>query len=470
MNSILGRTRRVRWLALLGLALAALTLRPALAVDDDVTPRLLSATLESAGPLSPGDTARITFAAEDDASPGSTGLYSQAFARFTTPVDGYVDLEATVTNGQLSSTLELVISPFMVPGAYTLQYVEITDEGFNSVSCNEDGLSGWSTDGVVADDPCPDTLSLDFTIANAGGGDTDAPVLDAQPLIPTDTYEPGSSTSVNYSASDATSGVTRVTLLFNRVGGPNYYLVGIKTGVAAGTGPVSVGIYPDTPGGQYYLDQVRLVDGAGYEVTYFADGTVMKYPSGITGPTTHSFDFNQGFTVNSPGTMDSIYPRTIRSDDAPLTFTLYVHGQNFNAESTVSVDNIIVPTTFVSTTMLTAQVPQSIIYARPPGNNYGVRLTYGDIPPGVPDLAILEGTVGSTADIDDDGCVTAVDAIEMLRSLAGLPPLTSSPPPCNDPLFAPRALIPDLDADRSGAINVGDAVHITRVVAGLVPQ
>lgn len=469
------KTAGARWLLLAGtIGLLVVASRSVAADDvDNVTPRLLTATLQSSGPFQPGDTVRIFFTAEDDPTPGSDGKFYSAFARFTSPLDGYVDLEATVNGGMLSASMEFLVSDFAASGTYTLQYIEVTDSTYNAVSCDEEGLSGWAggNDVVVASNPCPVMPEFSFTVENDAGQDLDAPQLDGDPGLPTDTYEPGQKAVVNYGTVGGGSPITRVQFLFELDGPQSHYVVGGKYGGAAGSGPLNLDIYTTTLHGLYLLDQIRLEDAVGNQSTYFRDGTVMKYPPNASGPTTHTIDFGQGFQVNSPGVSDYVYPRTINAN-TPQNFTLYVFGTAFRPETVVNLDSSPLVTTFISDTLVSAQVPSSLL-VRAAGSNYAVRITYGDAPPppAIPDLSLLTPTNGSTSDIDTDGCVTAMDSLQLLHVLAGLPQaqsLTSCFPTLTS-ASTPR-LVANLDADRDGTVGLGDAVHIQRVVAGVIPE
>jgi hypothetical protein len=68
-------------------------------------------------------------------------------------------------------------------------------------------------------------------------------------------------------------------------------------------------------------------------------------------------------------------------------------------------------------------------------------------------------------DLDCDGDVDAVDALAILRFVAGLPPLVQQEP-CDD-VGASGAAFGDLDCD--GDVDAVDALAVLRFVADLSP-
>lgn len=473
------------WAGLLVLLAAVGMGSKAAAAEDVTTPRLLSATLETPGPFAPGDTIRVNYTAEDDLEPGGDGTISQVRVYFNTPTGGQLTLETSMAAaGQNALTvMELEVPAYAAAGTYTLNYVEVLDPRPNAIFCDQEGYTGFGgfDDTVVATNPCPATLALDFVINNANE-DIDPPVLDSQPGFPVDTYESGQQVTVNYSASDATSDVVNVQFIFehrNAQDVSDYISFGYKIGPGAGAGPVKFNVAPEMMTGDYRFVQVRLYDEAENGTIYFADGTVTYSPSGLTGPTTHSFDFSPAFHVNNGGRIFDIYPRTATKDAGIQPFFMLVTGAGFTEESQVNFELTALETQFIDDKHLLAAVPATAITTRPVGT-YGIRVSYGDLPvqagpPGVTfplEARIFAITLTSTADANEDGCVTARDALDVMRSIAGLDPIPTAPPPCQASAgagAAPRVVLP-FDADWNGSVGISDVVHIQRVVAGYVPE
>ena len=63
----------------------------------------------------------------------------------------------------------------------------------------------------------------------------------------------------------------------------------------------SFSVGDDYENGTWDLEYVSITDGAGNMATYYANGTIRKDPTGLTGPTSHTLDFStDSFTVENP--------------------------------------------------------------------------------------------------------------------------------------------------------------------------
>lgn len=166
-------------------------------------------------------------------------------------------------------------------------------------------------------------------IANAA--DNDAPILTSFSRTSPNSISVGESYSVSYAASDS-SGVRSIHFgFFDSLGGPRTLIAHSSSGVASAT------VGADWPNGTYRLEHIDIYDQSTghHNSVWWRNGRVDKHPSGLTGPSTHSFDlaaadFVVGTTAAPPSVRIDSGPSGPTNDDTPSFHFSGTEGVTFS--------------------------------------------------------------------------------------------------------------------------------------------
>ena len=268
---------------------ATLTVNPA---ADSTTPVLSSFAVQSSTPLAPGDAASVSFSVSDTGS----GMQAVIFG-FTDPLGGSHQVRAdhaAASAGPATAT----IGSFWPSGVYTLAYVDIFDNANNRITYWPNGAVTKSPSGVIG----PSSHSFDFSTAtltiNNPAADSTTPVLSSFAVQSSTPLAPGDAASVSFSVSDTGSGMQAVIFGFTDPLGGSHQVRADHAAASAGPATATIGSF--WPSGVYTLAYVDIFDNANNRITYWPNGAVTKSPSGVIGPSSHSFDFSTAtLTINN---------------------------------------------------------------------------------------------------------------------------------------------------------------------------
>jgi hypothetical protein len=126
--------------------------------------------------------------------------------------------------------------------------------------------------------------------------DVAAPVLSSVSLAEPGPFRPGDTVGVDFSASDA-SGISVIEIAFVDPLGGSRYLSAYNTSNGTATATIGTSWAPGT----YTVTRIMVYAAANTQAAaHHPNGTITKYPSGLAGATTHTFDFDDlSFTVGS---------------------------------------------------------------------------------------------------------------------------------------------------------------------------
>jgi len=177
-------------------------------------------------------------------------------------------------------------------GKYTVAAITVEDNAGNTRIYQSPYGGGATTDGI-------DPQSVDFTVTPVAE-DSTTPTLDSVNVLSAPTLHPGDELAIDYGASDNLSGVGDIDLHYKDPDGIDYDWSQWCGDLSHG--PVSLVLPPSAKPGKWKFIEFLVRDHAQNAASYVYDGTVNVFPSGASGPSSHSLDLSQlDFTV-TPGT------------------------------------------------------------------------------------------------------------------------------------------------------------------------
>jgi hypothetical protein len=266
---------RARLLVVLLVVLSTLGLAdPASATSDVTCPVLHSIALGHPGPYAGGDTLTVSWDATDDVG------VAQVQVHLTDPVGR----DHTLYSNTASSD-SAVLDRSWAGGDVTVAFVTVQDVNGN--------LAWYFPNGRLAQQPGGEsTHQVDLSVGNFSlvnpDADTTPPTLTSVSLGSPGPFTEGDTLTVDWSASDVGSGVAYFSAVFLDGAGKQHAL----QGNAQSSRSVAKVIDGSWANGTATLIEIDVSDAVWNTSSYQRSGQRSYLPSGLSGPSSHSFDFS----------------------------------------------------------------------------------------------------------------------------------------------------------------------------------